>query len=320
MANARNGRKSNGAKTAAGKLTIVQSNTGNGIRSSLAILKGIEDPDEYERFQQGFFAHWQPVGTHESECVRHLAHCYWRLRRATRYESEATIAEIIKAARHKEVDLRVAIEQLLGIAIEAEAGANGDTQGPEWSSPAWWHQVLVGPDNMKLTRSQAAELFGYVVSRIAEAGEEEDEDEDDEDGNGDEEEDDMSVPDVRLPAGPITLGALREQLGELSSLCQSDDCSPIEILQQKYELVVYEDRCRKEARAQAFQFVSRHLLLPPDQHSTLLNERRQVLSEISRHISILERLQAVRRGELIPAPVSVDVNVTGQVHGPGGGN
>ena len=59
------------------------------------MLAGIEDPVECEKFHQGFTAAWQPVGTHETECVRRLAHCYWRLRRATRFESEATIAELL---------------------------------------------------------------------------------------------------------------------------------------------------------------------------------------------------------------------------------
>jgi hypothetical protein len=56
IANARNGRKSNGAKTAAGKLTIARANTTNGIRSNLPVLEGIEDLAECERFHQGFVA------------------------------------------------------------------------------------------------------------------------------------------------------------------------------------------------------------------------------------------------------------------------
>jgi hypothetical protein len=80
LSNARIGRKSSGAKTAAGKLTIARANTTNGIYSKLPVLAGVEDPVECEKFHQGFTAAWQPVGTHEAECVRHLAHCYWRLR------------------------------------------------------------------------------------------------------------------------------------------------------------------------------------------------------------------------------------------------
>ena len=70
--------------------------------------------------------------------------------------------------------------------------------------------------------------------------------------------------------------------------------------------------CGSQARAQAHQFISRYLLLPLDRHTTLINERRQVLTEISRHINILERLQAKRLGQPVLAPVSVDVNVTGR--------
>jgi hypothetical protein len=136
MANARNGRKSSGAKTAAGKLTIARANTTNGIHSKLPVLVGIEDPLECEKFHQGFVAAWQPVGTHEERCVEHLAHCYWRLRRATRYESEATIAEMLAQARDEDPEVQHQIEELLGVAIEAEEGDNGDSLLREWSSPA----------------------------------------------------------------------------------------------------------------------------------------------------------------------------------------
>ena len=132
------------------------------------------------------------------------------------------------------------------------------------------------------------------------------------------EEDDAPPPDLKLPAGVITLGALRAQFEELTSLCQPDDPSPFEILEQKYGLVVYEEGRRKQARAQARRLISRNLLLPSQRHNTLLNERRQVLSEIRHHMNTLERLQAKRRGEPVLAPVSVDVNVTGQVHGEDG--
>jgi hypothetical protein len=113
VASAANGRRSNGSKTAAGKLVIARANTTNGIDSKLPVLVGIEDPLECEKFHQGFSATWQPVGTHEAECVRHLAHCYWRLRRATRFESEATIAELLAQARYEDAEVQQQIHPRL---------------------------------------------------------------------------------------------------------------------------------------------------------------------------------------------------------------
>ena len=168
VASATNGRRSNGVKTAAGKLTIARANTTNGIHSELPVLAGIEDPVECEKFHQGFIAAWQPVGTHEAECVRHLAHCYWRLRRATRFESEATIAELLAQARYEDAEVQQQIEELLGVAIEAHEGKNGDSLSREWASPTWWQQILSGPDERELTQAQAEGLFGYVVERILE--------------------------------------------------------------------------------------------------------------------------------------------------------
>jgi hypothetical protein len=228
IASAANGRKSNGAKTAAGKLRLAQVRTTNGIYSKLPVLVGIEDPLECEKFHQGFIAAWQPVGIHEAECVRHLAHCYWRLRRATRFESEATIAELLAQARYEDAEVQQQIEELLGVTIEAHEGKNGDSLSREWASPTWWQQILSGPDELELTQAQAEGLFGYVIERILER-----EDEDSEDADADE----VSTPDVQLPAGPITLGALRAQLREISSLSRPDDPSPFEILEKKCELL-----------------------------------------------------------------------------------
>ena len=206
---------------------------------------------------------------------------------------------MLAQARYEDLEVQQQIEELLGVTIEAHEGKNGDSLSLEWASPTWWQQIVSGPDELQLTQAQAAGLFRLVVEEILEREDEDNEDVDD---------DEVST---QLPAGPITLGDLRAQLQELSSLLDPNNPSPFEILEQKYELIVYEDTKRKQARAQAHQFISRHLLLPLDRHTTLINERRQVLTEISRHINILERLQAKRLGE----PVSVDVNVTGRVQG-----
>ena len=168
VASAANGRKSNGAKTVGGKLRLAQVRTTNGIYSKLPVLAGIEDPVECEKFHQGFTDYWQPVGTHEAECVRHLAHCYWRLRRATRFESEATIAELLAQARYEDAEVQQQIEELLGVAIEAHEGKNGDSLSQEWASPTWWQQIVSGPDKLKLTQAQAEGLFRLVVEEILE--------------------------------------------------------------------------------------------------------------------------------------------------------
>jgi hypothetical protein len=77
-----------------------------------------------------------------------FAHCYWRLRRATRFESEATIAELLAQARYEDAEVPQQIEELLGVAIEVHEGENGDSLSREWASPTWWQQILSGPDEL----------------------------------------------------------------------------------------------------------------------------------------------------------------------------
>jgi hypothetical protein len=123
--------------------------------------------------------------------------------------SEATIAELLAQAHFEDAEVQQQIEELLGVTIEAHKGKTEDSLSREWASPTWWQQILSGPDELELTRAQAEGPFGYAIERILERDDEDSEDADD---------DEVSTPDVQVPAGPITLGALRVQLQELNSL------------------------------------------------------------------------------------------------------
>jgi hypothetical protein len=293
-----NGSKSRGATTAAGKRKIALARVTHGIQARLLVLEGIEDAGECERFQEGFRKVWHPVGTHEEQCVAHLAHCYWRLIRAARYESEAITAEMLKETYLEDIEVEQQIKAILGSPSDLDGNGERLAESRDlWDSPHWWRKILSGDEELEISREEAEALFGYVTEKIFH--------------DEDQEEDTATEQEFTIPEGPITLGELRAQLDQLAPLCQPDRPSPLEILQECYDALLREIEDRKKAHAQARRFIARYMLLPADRSSTLANERRQILSESRHHLGVLERLQAVRQHGPIAPPLAVDVNVTG---------
>jgi hypothetical protein len=63
----------------------------HGLRSDAPVIPGVEDFDEWDQFRDGIIASYDPSGELELELARRIALLLWRLRRAARYETEATV-------------------------------------------------------------------------------------------------------------------------------------------------------------------------------------------------------------------------------------
>jgi hypothetical protein len=92
-ANRENAQKSTGPKTARGKAFSRQ----NAIRHGLFVSPTTdfealyETPQEYEDLLNGLRDQHQPLGRAEEVEVERIAQCYWRLRRASRYENAVNL-------------------------------------------------------------------------------------------------------------------------------------------------------------------------------------------------------------------------------------
>jgi hypothetical protein len=93
-ANKENAKKSTGPSTSRGKAYSRR----NALKQGLFIRQITdfealgEDPQEYEDLQNGLWRHYQPVGRAEEIEVERVALCYWRLKRAWRYENAVNLA------------------------------------------------------------------------------------------------------------------------------------------------------------------------------------------------------------------------------------
>lgn len=88
-ANRQNAQKSTGPKTTKGKVYSGRNAIKHGLftRQLIDFANHGEDSQEYEELRGGLRAQYQPIGTAEELEVERLALCWWRLKRAWRYEN-----------------------------------------------------------------------------------------------------------------------------------------------------------------------------------------------------------------------------------------
>jgi hypothetical protein len=88
-ANCQNALKSTGPKTPRGKVYSSRNAIKHGLFSGqmMDFVSHGEDPTEYEEILAGLCAKYQPIGTAEELEVERISLCWWRLKRAWRYEN-----------------------------------------------------------------------------------------------------------------------------------------------------------------------------------------------------------------------------------------
>ena len=88
-ANRKNALKSTGPKTPRGKVSSGRNAIKHGLfsRQGMDFISHGEDPTEYAAVLNGLRAQYQPTGAAEELEVERLALCWWRLKRAWRYEN-----------------------------------------------------------------------------------------------------------------------------------------------------------------------------------------------------------------------------------------
>jgi hypothetical protein len=95
----RNGRRSQGATTAAGKERIRAANLKHGYYSKIreeALIALGEDPAELAALMAGAKQQWQPVNDEQNSMVEEMVRLRWRIRRSERLQ-ESTAAEYVRS-------------------------------------------------------------------------------------------------------------------------------------------------------------------------------------------------------------------------------
>lgn len=86
-ANRENAKKSTGPRTAQGKAVVALNAVRHGLLSSLPVLPGVEDPEDWQEHRQAVLSDLAPVGYLEVSLAERVALAIWRMGRAARWES-----------------------------------------------------------------------------------------------------------------------------------------------------------------------------------------------------------------------------------------
>ncbi|MFQ5474006.1 MAG: hypothetical protein ACE5FA_14140 [Dehalococcoidia bacterium] len=79
-----------GPKTAKAKAAVKHNAVKHGIRSDIAVIDGIEDPEEWQWHRDGIIESLQPEGVLEFTLAERVALLYWKLKRVEFYQALET--------------------------------------------------------------------------------------------------------------------------------------------------------------------------------------------------------------------------------------
>jgi hypothetical protein len=133
-ANRKNAQRSTGPKTLRGKAYSARNAIKHGLfaRQSMDFVAQGEDPQEYDELLGGLRAQYEPIGTAEELEAERLALCWWRLKRAWRYENamncvalrnfgRSELADQAEWCKERDKEEEAVILQLQNAAKEIEA-------------------------------------------------------------------------------------------------------------------------------------------------------------------------------------------------------
>jgi hypothetical protein len=266
-ANRKNALKSTGPKTLRGKTYSARNAIKHGLFSgqTMDFISHGEDPTEYGEVLNGLRVQYQPIGTAEELEVERLALCWWRLKRAWRYENATNrvalrdfgrreLAEQAEWCKERDKEEEAIILQLQSAEKEIEATGEISQELKQrifamdpWFESIWKAIELVAQQRLK--EPTISKMFRKLKPRER-----------------------SSV----LASHIVTNG-----IGLLEELAQSRAAAVHEIA------------------------VAQHVIPKGEALDKILRYEAAIERQLGRTVDRLERLQRRRQGEMIPPPVSV---------------
>lgn len=297
-ANRANARKSTGPKSAAGKLTVARNGIEHGIYALCPVIEDVESPREWKRYRDAMLASLSPVGGLESNLAERIILTSWRLRRAARYEAEQI--RLTQAAAPEVIGAQLGLERD-GAANDLEAIlSNSEISQQTWGT---LHRFADASDDATFSQDQAEDLLWHVHHRL---------------GLKDAFDDywqEVPEPDV-WTAGLIRqlARAVAEQHGQ-----NFEQLLPAMKDKATSELVQY-GRAASQVKRGLDQYRREHLLPDNETLEKVMRYEAHLSRLFHRDLHELQRLQALRHGQSVAAPIAIDVDVTTGPKPPSDGN
>ncbi len=303
-ANRKNGAKSKGPKTDEGKAIVRLNALKHGLLAKELIIRqgdAKEDEGEFAAVLQDLCNELSPAGTVEGMLVERVAACYWRLRRAARFEIGVLREELdrvisdykpISTWKAKKVDLFADYEALL----EDERREIQENE----------HCVKLLRDGLPIDKEADERdnigIWSYYHTLISQSYTDEDgvDPELDQDRFDEEE---MTVEEMR--AFVIRKGWTDEALRENFI---DQDLAGIKECQARIEELA---RRKRNAKMKSTRLIQSNSLPDALTMDRILRYETAIERQMYRALNQLERLQRQRAGDIVPPPLSVEVSTEG---------
>jgi hypothetical protein len=282
-ANRRNALQSTGPRTLKGREVSKMNALKHGILSRQVLVAGQhyqEDREEFEALHRRFWEDLQPEGPLEEMLLDQIVTAHWRLRRALMAESGAIALNVDKGHRKRAKGTPPVLQWMHWRAL-------GDPVNAMQTSSIGSAILLGWMKELRTTVEQAGQLTEEAVQNLAARF--------------------GTTPNpltssldelrLKLESGPETSDAVQRKRDEALAFLNRE----INSLQWSRERCVEDEEHEAESRQAAAVLPSGEVL------DKILRYETKLERQLYRAMAQLERVQRMRRGEAIPAPLSVEV-------------
>jgi hypothetical protein len=296
-ANRRNAGKSTGPQTRAGKLAVAVNGIAHGIYAFCPVVAGFESQQEWNGFRLEMMASFAPVGMLETTLAERLTLGAWRLRRVARYETEHLRSEQDQAK--VKVGEKLRFDQQFGKGDPADEIGNVTLRIKAFERLIRCTKLLSqGNDSTPVDVTDANDLLQYL--RRSDNADVDDYDPDEEDSEQTQEPEDPKQ---------WTVGTLKERVGLLAgNLGWGGDC--LQTLLGDLNSAGWKAFNSLKVAKRRLKEYRRESLLPDDEALEKVMRYESHLSRLfHRDLHELQRLQAMRQGQRVVAPIAIDVDM-----------
>jgi hypothetical protein len=295
-----------GQVTPQGRQNQIVSRLTNGIRSRAPILLGIESEAEWASHLDGYRVAYQPVGLVEENLVLMVAYQDWKLiHRLIPYENDRIYETLTHPDEYRIGSASADVirellelgEDLMREAIQVEQTrldryrvlSNGQTDGQIYS------------------KAEAQEILSWMAGWIQEQLDDSQDDEQDDERHDDDASLDDQEEEVVVEDRDWTAAEIQEQLAIVGAAAGRSWQKELAAMMR-----LWADQLsrRSEEIDKGLRHLRLHRILGPRAHERVALYERQILGTRKALVNSLERLQALRLGRPIAAPLSVDVALT----------
>ena len=288
-ANRRNAVKSTGPRTPQGRAVSKMNALKHGILSQQVLVRGLnvqESTRELKALHRRFWEDLQPVGVTEEMLVDQIVTAHWRLRRALTAESGEIALNVDKGQRRHSRGTNPVLQWMKWTAFGDPIHAMEESSIGNSILRGWLGEVRNAVEaEGALTEGAVQELagrFGGKPNSLV---------------------DKVEAFRRKLETDPDRLDAALQERQKAETLTFLD--RQINVFQIWLERCVEEEESEEDARQAAAVLPSAEVL------DKILRYETKLERQMDRAMAQLERVQRMRRGEAIPAPLSVEVSDRG---------